>query len=182
MILLRLPLYGFEILFGLFSIWLVAPNWTHPLLGVGWALVVFLMIYRSVLYFRAEGIQRRGNLAELADGRWLAGLPPEAYRLRLYTSVQLQGWRTSSSMVNAQGRVEMVTRKDRTILALLCVPPPEAADAADLDRLAVLRSQTGASQAALVTAEPPALALPERIIAVNYDDLNSLDDTFGMNI
>jgi len=182
LLLLILPLGGFEILVVPAVLWTLGPaSWHLPLAIL--ALVVVALAGAALLQrYRLGSAERRTSLAEQAGWRWPAGMPAEQYRLRLATFLLLHGWRMNGSTVTDTGRVQVAARKERCVLAMLCVGPDRnAASDTDAVALATFRKEIGATHAVLVTTVPrPNAAMTATTMDIRFEDLAALDLTLGL--
>jgi hypothetical protein len=182
LLLLILPLGGFEILVVPAALWTLGPASWHLPLAIVMLLVVAAASTALLQKYRTGSAERRGNLAEQAGWRWPPGMPAEQYRLRLATFLLLHGWRMNGSAVTETGRVRVAARKERCVLAMLCVGPDrDAAGDADAAALAAFRKEIGATHAVLVTTAPrPNAAMTATTMDIRFEDLAALDLTLGL--
>jgi hypothetical protein len=184
LLLLLLPLGGLELLVVPAMFWTMGPRAWHLPEAIAFVVLAVLGSIALTRRFREGTAERRASLADQATWRWPAIMPADQFRLRLITFLQLRGWRVTSSIVNSRDRLEVVVRKDRCFLALLLVAPTQGAgDAADLERIAALRTEAGASHAAIVEAAPTsALANVAGVMRIRYEDLPVLDEAIGLQV
>jgi hypothetical protein len=177
MLLFLLPFGGLELLAPIFLWIMSAPRWHTLLACIYGAFLVALLIF-WIRALRRERAEHRLIAATHATWRWPRRASPEFYGVRLAMFLRLGGWRVESSSVTPRGRVELVVRKDRTCIVLLCVGPrQEQADADDFQHINLMRVQTRATHAAIVSAVPS--NAPAHIMQFRFADLARLERAVG---
>jgi hypothetical protein len=179
---LILPFWGLELLAPVF-LWIMSdPRW-HPLLAMLYgacAFIVAVLWSRGVLRDLAE---HRRHPVVRATWRWRRDNDAEQYRVRLDMFLRLRGWRVATSCVNQSGRVEIIARKDRYTVVLLCAGPGQSPPGQhDLARLATLRTEVRASHAALVSTRPFIPHAEENVRLLRFTDLARIESAVGMGV
>lgn len=187
-LLLLLPFWGLELVIIPAVLWIVVPTRWHVVLGIVFGICGLLIVgtwARRVLHDAAE---TRANPAEQANWRWIERLPPDRFRAQLSMFLQLRGWRMLSSAVGERERVEMVAKKDRWCVAMVCVGPSQlAACGDDFNRLAVMQHEAGAAYAVMVSSDPrgPAMihiATATNVTPLGFDDLARFENALGLHL
>jgi hypothetical protein len=176
MLFLMLPFWGLEIVAPAI-LWILAPGW-HRLLTGTYAAIALVLLVVWVRDLRREYAEHRLIAATHATWRWSRRATPDAYRARLAMFLSLRGWHVDASSVTPRGRVELLARKDRRSVLLLCVGPrQEPADSLDLQHAADVRVQTRATYAAVVSRAPIAAESGPRsnVEQFRFSDLTRLE-------
>ena len=187
-LLLLLPLWGLELVIVPAVLWVVVPARWHLLLAVVYGLCGLLIVgswLRGVLQDAAE---TRANPAAQANWRWFERLPPDRFRAQLSMFLQLRGWRMLSTGVGERERVEMVAKKDRWSVVMVCVGPDQtAACGDDCNRLAAMQREAGAAFAVIVSSNPRGSAMINTVAATNvmplgFEDLARFEHALGLHL
>ena len=176
MLFFMLPFGGLEFLAPVF-LWILAPGW-HTLLACIYTVVAAVLLFLWIRDLRRERAEHQLIAATHATWRWSPRATPDAYRVHLAMFLGLHGWRIDSSTVTPRGRVELLARKDRHLLVLICIgPQQDPADALDLQHAAAVRAQTRATHAAIVSRAPIAAQSGSfaSILQFRFADLTRLE-------
>ncbi len=178
MLLFLLPFGGLELLAPVFLWIMSAPRW-HMLLACIYGVFIVVCLIFWIRALRREQAEHRLIAATHATWRWSRRASPDFYRVRLAMFLRLGGWRVESSSVTPRGRVELVVRKDRTCMALLCVGPrQDPAGADDFEHISEVRRQTRGTHAAIVSTMPS--DAPASIMQLRFASLARLDQAVGL--
>jgi hypothetical protein len=187
-LLLLLPFWGLELFIIPAVLWVIVPARWHLLLAIVFGLCGMLIVGFWLRRVLREAAEARTNPAAHANWRWSEQLPPDRFRAQLSMFLQLRGWRMLSSGVGDRERVEMVAKKDRWSIVMVCVGPDQtAACGDDVNRVATMQREAGAAYAVIVSSDPRASAAintvaAAKVMKLGFDDLARFDNVLGLHL
>jgi len=180
------PLWGLELFVVPMAVWiLAAPRWHTPL-AITYATAAGVALILSAHRLLRLFVRMRMSPGAPAEWRWSRRTSPENFRIQIANFLRLCGWHVVSSAVGGGGRVELIVRKDRWCVSLICIgPEQDAARTDDVRRLGTMRCEPPASHTAIVTTaafDPEVQASVDRanVIKLRFNDLPRLDEAIGL--
>lgn len=180
------PLWGLELFVVPMAVWvLAAPRWHTPL-AIAYATAGGIALMLSAHWLFRLLTRMRLSPGAQAEWRWSRRTPPENFRVQIANFLRLCGWHVVSSAIGGGGRVELIVRKDRWCVGLICIgPEQDAAGADDVLRLGTMRCEPPASHRAIVTTaafnpEVQASVDQANVIRLRFNDLQRLEEAIGL--